>query len=78
MPLRMFDFLCSGCGATFERMVNADDRETECPECGNVSHKLISPVRSCFDGTDPGFPTAYDRWAKIREDRARKSVSRKP
>lgn len=39
-------------------------RHTECKVCGGVTTRQISPVRSKLDGLDPGFPDAYDKWAR--------------
>ena len=44
-----------------------------CPECGSPSNRLISAPR--LDprmGLDPeGNPTMADKWAKVREQRAK-------
>jgi hypothetical protein len=40
-------------------------------------NKIIGMPRIALDGTDPGFPGAYDRWASIREANAREKNARK-
>ena len=62
--LILFDFQCQDCGHTQEGLVHHETRSVVCDECGGHSARLISPVRSKLDGTDPGFPGAYDKWAR--------------
>ena len=70
MPKLMRDFLCEHCGIEEERFIDASITQIPCPECGHTMIRLIGMPRVALDGTDPGFPGAYDRWAKIREDNA--------
>ena len=42
-----------------------------CAVCDGVMTKVIGMPRIGLDGTDAAFPTAYDRWANIRESNAR-------
>jgi putative FmdB family regulatory protein len=55
-------------GHESEDLKKVDDRHTNpCPECGATATLRMEPVH--FDGRmglDPGFPTAYDRWAKVQ------------
>lgn len=67
---QLFDFHCKHCDDVFERFIDSDIREVEC-ECGEIAVRLIAAPRVVLDGTDPGFPGAYDKWARIREDNAR-------
>ena len=49
--------------------------DTECPKCGGIAGRCLTAPRIRLDGTDSGFPTAYDQWAKRRGkevERARK------
>lgn len=62
--LILFDFECEICDHVFEALVDREVKETDCPECGRNAVRKISPVRSKLDGTDPGFPGAYDKWAR--------------
>lgn len=65
------DFLCEVCGLEEERYIDTTVTTTTCPECGHTMVRLIGMPRIDLDGTDPDFPGAYDRWARIREDNAR-------
>jgi len=66
MPL--YDFYCERCNSNFESWAGMDEKETDCPICTQPSIRIISPVRfKCGGGIDPGFPTAWDRWAKDHE-----------
>jgi putative FmdB family regulatory protein len=68
---QMRDFVCSHCGYSVEKYVDDDYNAIECPECQGTAHRVISMPRVNLDGTDSGFPGAYDRWARIREENAR-------
>ncbi len=60
--LILFDFKCPN-GHVEESLVEADTNTSTC-SCGLSARRVISPVRSKLDGTDPGFPGAYDKWAR--------------
>lgn len=67
------DFKCKTCGNEFERFIDSETLTSNC-KCGCVADRVIGMPRVALDGTDPGFPGAYDRWAKIREDNARQKA----
>ena len=64
------DFKCPSSHIT-ERFIDSEVETIMC-ECGETATKILSVGTIMLDGTDPGFPSAYDRWARIREDRHRK------
>jgi len=61
------DFLCEHCGVEEERYLDSAVVQLICPQCGNTMIRLIGMPKVSLDGTDPGFPGAYDRWAAVRE-----------
>ena len=61
------DFLCEKCGIEEERYIDSKITQIVCPECGHKMIRLIGMPRVDLDGTDPDFPGAYEKWAKIRE-----------
>ena len=65
MPL--YDCQCIS-GHKFEEFLKVVNRNLplNCPECGEVAHMIISPVRSKLDGTDPSLPGAYLKWERDR------------
>jgi putative FmdB family regulatory protein len=69
MPRLLRDFTCNSCGKQTERFVETSSELVQC-ECGEMAHRIIGMPRVALDGTDPGFPGAYDRWATIRENNA--------
>lgn len=74
MPI--YDFICNKCEQKFEKLVKMADREKEvdCPNCnGGKAHMTVSPVRIALDGCDPAFPDAYDKWARVHEQAAKKA-----
>lgn len=65
----LYDFKCPTCGVNEEHLVrNNTVMEVGCRHCefGLATRQLAAP-RSHLDGTDPGFPDAYDKWAKQHE-----------
>lgn len=72
---RMFDFHCKSCGDEFEKLVDTNIRTVTC-ECGGEASRMISTPTIGLDGTNPDFPTAYDKWANVREQRARVTAKR--
>lgn len=65
--LVIFDFLCEGCNKVFESLADRDDPKAECPDCSKSAKKLLSAPSVHLDGTDPGFPGAYSKWARRHE-----------
>ena len=64
---QLIDLKCPDCGKQTERYIS----ETQIPcICGKTMYKVIGMPRVALDGTDPGFPGAYDKWASIREKNA--------
>lgn len=69
----LFDFRCQSCNKLTEGFARSADvkAQIECKECGDQAVRIISPVRCKLDGTDPGFPDAWDKWAKMHEQGAK-------
>ena len=63
------DFECKYCGRTYERYIDSKITQVDC-ECGKKADRIIGMPKVSLDGTDPGFPGAYEKWAKTREQRA--------
>lgn len=64
------DFKCGTCDKTFERLIDNNLEQVTC-ECGGLAQRIIGMPTVHLDGTDPGFPGAYDKWARTREQRAK-------
>lgn len=69
------DFKCFDCGEVQERLLDDSITQVGC-KCGGVAKRLMGMPRVSLDGTDPGFPGAYDRWARVREENARIKAKR--
>lgn len=68
----LFEFRCPSCNKKFDAMVKPDIREAPCTNCGTTGKRVISTPR--LDprmGLDPDFATMGDKWARIREQRAK-------
>jgi putative FmdB family regulatory protein len=73
MPL--YSYNCPGCGKAFEAIKSVADRATAvCPSCSDEAKQAVCAPTIALDGTDPGFPTAYDAWAKKHERAGRKTI----
>ena len=62
----LYEFKCEDHG-NFDKFAKLGVKEAACPECGATCGKVITPPRFILDGTDPAYPTAWDRWAKDHE-----------
>ena len=65
------DFKCSDCGALEEALENREVREIRCKTCNGTAQRVRTVPKFCLDGTDPGYPDAYDKWAKDHEQGAK-------
>jgi len=69
--LRRYDYKCTSCQHIEEQWADSSDNQfSTCPECGETSERIISPVLTHFVGQ--GWPDKDDRWAKDHERAARK------
>ena len=69
MSRRMFEFKCSEEHIT-EHLVDYETTTVLC-DCGLEAHRIISTPSIRLDGTNPNFVGAYDRWARVREEKAK-------
>ena len=69
------DFCCETCGTVQERFNDGETLAVNCA-CGAIANRIIGMPRVALDGTDPSFPGAYDKWARVREDRARQNAKK--
>lgn len=69
------DFKCDACGKVQERFLGAEVHKVACP-CGGIAHRIIGMPRVALDGTDPDFPGAYERWARVREENRKITAKR--
>lgn len=67
------DFRCGSCGHTHEEYLDNGITECSCPECGETSTRVLRPPKFHLDGTDPGFPGAWEKWAKDKERRVKRA-----
>ena len=68
MTRRIFEFQCKE-GHITERFIDYETVNTACNVCSNTATRIISPVRVSLDGTDPVYVSAYDRWARVHEEK---------
>lgn len=64
------DFLCDHCGIAEEHFLENDQLKCTCLHCGGVARKQRAVPHFQLPGNDKaGFPTAYDKWTKKREEK---------
>lgn len=68
MARRIFEFQCEA-GHITEKFIAYETIEVPCSVCSKVATRIISPVRVSLDGTDPVYVSAYDRWARVHEEK---------
>lgn len=73
------DFKCLGCDDQDEYFVDNSAREVVCRCCGATATKVRTVPNFSLPGNDPsGFPTAYDQWAKKREQKMKEEQRQQP
>lgn len=70
------DFKCENSHIT-ELFIDSTTESIKCEICGEQANKTLGYGTIKLDGTDPSFPGAYNRWATIREQRARITAKNK-
>ena len=63
--MKLYDFKCPK-GHIEEHFAKDDEKQRRC-SCGELSRRIISPVRAKLDPLSGHFPTASDKWAKMHE-----------
>lgn len=75
--LILYDFKCNQCGDVKEILCPRGTDKLLCDICLGDRVRVISPVRGYCDGTDPGFPGAYDKWGRDHAKRGGESEETK-
>ena len=65
--LILVDFKCTQCGIVIEHLVSFDTISLPCACGSRDARRIISGTNFKLDGTDPAFPTAWDKWATQHE-----------
>lgn len=66
-----YEYLCNECHEVSTDLRKVDDRNKEmvCPVCNGKAEFIVSTPQIRLDGISGDFPTASDRWAKLRESK---------
>lgn len=65
------DLECNECGNEFEGLVDNAAKDGICPKCASTARVVFRSLKFQLDGKDPGFPGAYDKWARHHEKAAK-------
>ena len=67
MARRIYEFVCTGEeNHLFEKFTDESNRTVVCPECGELSNRIVSAVRCDLDPFTGAFPGAYHAWNQKR------------
>lgn len=64
----LYDFQCGACETVREKLAAIAERVVRC-ECGGEMVRLISRPRVKLEPFTGAFPTAYDRWERVRYEK---------
>lgn len=72
----IYEYKCDDCGSVRQKLVPMSERRVDqaCSQCGGIAKFIISASPFHLDGTDPGFPGAYDKWAREHEKAGAKNA----
>lgn len=67
MPI--YEYECTSCQEVTDelRSMFVRNEAGTCSSCGSPTKYRVSCPKPLLDGTDPGFPGAYDKWARTHE-----------
>ena len=78
MPRRLYEFQCVGDDHhVFEKFCDENLQTAVCPECGEVSNRIISAVRCNLDPFTGAFPGAYYAWNQKRAQKMKQEQKSK-
>lgn len=58
-------------GHITEHYIGYETKIVPCSICGVDANRIISTPQIMLDGTDPVYVSAHEKWAKVREDKAK-------
>jgi hypothetical protein len=71
--IRVFDFKCEN-GHHTEGFVSVLVPYIPCAVCGKEATRQLSAPRIALDPFSGDFPSASDRWVKVREERQKQEI----
>lgn len=69
------DFICDE-NHINERFIDSEIDNIPCKTCGKPAVRMLGYGTIILDGTDPGLPGAWEKWANIREKRHRQTAEK--
>jgi hypothetical protein len=64
------DFQCSQCGVLqIDRYVDNEESTVDCLHCNHYATKVQRVPNFTLPGNGQGFPSADDKWVKMREQK---------
>lgn len=70
MAKRIYEFICTGEeNHLFEKYTDESNRTIVCPHCGELSNRIVSPVRCELEPFSGAYPGAYWAWNRKRAEK---------
>ena len=66
----LIDFKCETCGLITEAYVDNTSMNIQC-QCGDMADRMIGAPHIHLEGISGDFPSASDKWANQRQERAK-------
>lgn len=74
----LYQYQCETCDTPLEAWSTVDARNEprDCGQCPGLAQRVITPTVTTWNckGSDPSFPSAYEKWANDRDKRVQKAV----
>ena len=71
MPRRLYEFRCVKDHVT-EQLVDETVKVSQCRECDEMATRIISPTGIYLEPFSGQYPSAYDRWTRVRAEKLAK------
>jgi hypothetical protein len=71
MPRRLYEFKCENSHIT-EQFVDETVKVSQCRECDESATRIISPTGIYLEPFSGTYPSAYDRWTRVRAEKLAK------
>lgn len=75
MPRRLFEFECKNSHIT-EQFVDETVKVSQCRECDEMATRIISPTGIYLEPYSGLYPSAYDRWTRVRAEKLQQEKKR--
>jgi len=72
---RMYEFKCEQNHIT-ERFIDEMEKTVNCDRCDGTATRIISPTGIYLEPFSGVYPSAYDRWTKVRAEKLKQDTKK--